>query len=167
MTDTSFAPRTGDQVGMVDGTPPAEVTAAVRAAIAATAIVAQTSSTTRRSWLFAMAEQLEANRDELVALADLETALGIDRLTGELARAAAQLRFYADVAVEGSYLGVTIDEATTTAPRLVRINQPLGPVAVFGASNFPFAFGVLGNDTAAALAAGCPVVVKAHPAHLT
>ena len=60
---------------------------------------------------------------------------------------------------------MTIDEATDTTPRLVRANRPLGPVAVFGASNFPFAFSVLGNDTGAALAAGCPVVVKAHPAH--
>jgi NADP-dependent aldehyde dehydrogenase len=167
MTDTSFDPRTGDQVAAVDGTPPGEVTAAVRAAAVVAPIVADVAPTTRRAWLFAVAEGLEAHRDELVALADLETALGVERLTGELARAAAQLRFYGEVAVEGSYLGLTIDEATATVPRLVRVNQPLGPVAVFGASNFPFAFGVLGNDTAAALAAGCPVVVKAHPAHLS
>jgi NADP-dependent aldehyde dehydrogenase len=83
------------------------------------------------------------------------------RLTGELARAAGQLRFYGSVAAEGSYLRATID----TDPGLARVSVPLGPVAVFGASNFPFAFGVLGNDTGSALAAGCPVVVKGHPAH--
>jgi NADP-dependent aldehyde dehydrogenase len=76
------------------------------------------------------------------------------------------LRFYADVAAEGSYLDVTIDDATATSPRLVRVNRPIGPVAVFGASNFPFAFGLLGNDTASAIAAGCPVIAKAHPAHV-
>jgi NADP-dependent aldehyde dehydrogenase len=68
------------------------------------------------------------------------------------------------VAAEGSYLAVTIDHPTSTAPGLARVNQPLGPVAVFGASNFPFAFGVLGNDFGSALAAGCPVVAKSHPA---
>lgn len=78
---------------------------------------------------------------------------------------ASELRFYGDVAAEGSYLGVAIDDASETQPALARINQPLGPVAVFGASNFPFAFGALGNDTGSAIAAGCPVVVKAHPAH--
>ena len=70
------------------------------------------------------------------------------------------------MAAEGSYLGVTIDRAAERNPHLVRVNRALGPVAVFGASNFPFAFSVLGNDTASALAAGCPVVVKAHPAHV-
>jgi NADP-dependent aldehyde dehydrogenase len=80
-------------------------------------------------------------------------------------RTAGQLRFYGDVAAEGSYLGATLDPATDTRPALARVNQPLGPVAVFGASNFPFAFSVLGNDTGAAVAAGCPVLVKAHPAH--
>ena len=70
------------------------------------------------------------------------------------------------MAVEGSFLAVTVDDATGTTPRLVRVNRPLGPVAVFGASNFPFAFSVLGNDTGAALAAGCPVVVKGHSAHI-
>ena len=109
---------------------------------------------------------MEMHRDELVRIADRETALGLDRLEGEVLRAADQLRFYGDVATEGSYLQVTIDHGTSSRPGLVRVNRPVGPVAVFGASNFPFAFGVLGNDTAAALAAGCPVVTKAHPAHV-
>jgi NADP-dependent aldehyde dehydrogenase len=101
----------------------------------------------------------------LVKLAELETALGYTRLTAEVSRAAGQLRFYGDVAAEGSYLAATIDYPTSTTPGLARVNQPLGPVAVFGASNFPFAFGVLGNDFGSALAAGCPVIAKSHPAH--
>ena len=98
-------------------------------------------------------------------VADRETALGEARLTSELVRCAGQLRFYGDVGAEASYLRVTIDHATDTTPDLRRMQVPLGPVAVLGASNFPFAFGALGNDTGSALAAGCPVVAKAHPAH--
>jgi len=75
------------------------------------------------------------------------------------------MRFYAAVVRDGGWLGATIDTATPGRPDLRRVNVPLGPVAVFGASNFPFGFGVLGHDTATALGAGCPVVAKAHPAH--
>jgi NADP-dependent aldehyde dehydrogenase len=137
----------------------------LRAAAAAAPVVAASAPRERRGWLYAVADALEAHEGELAALADRETALGMVRLTGEVTRAAAQLRFYGDVAAEGSYLGVSVDEPTGTAPGMVRVNRPLGPVAVFGAGNFPFAFSVLGNDMASALAAGCPVVVKAHPAH--
>jgi NADP-dependent aldehyde dehydrogenase len=84
------------------------------------------------------------------------------RLTGECGRAADTIRFYASVVREGGWLGAAIDHGP---PDLRRVNVPLGPVAVFGASNFPFGFGVLGHDTATALAAGCPVIAKAHPAH--
>ena len=119
----------------------------------------------RRDWLHAVAAALEENTAELVELAEVETALGDTRLTSEVSRAAGQLRFYGDVAAEGSYLAATLDRPTSTTPGLARVNQPLGPVAVFGASNFPFAFGVLGNDFGSALAAGCPVVPKSHPAH--
>lgn len=165
MSITSYDPRTGAAGGSVAETTPAELGAVLRRAGAAAPVFAATSPTERRTWLHAVADALEAHTDELAALADRETALGLPRLTGEVARAAAQLRFYGDVAAEGSYAGVTIDAATATTPRLVRVNRPIGPVAVFGASNFPFAFSVLGNDTGAALAAGCPVVAKAHPAH--
>lgn len=163
---TSVSPYDGRERGEVADSTPDEVADAVRRAAAAAAQVALTDPAVRRDWLDAVATTLEQHSDELVALADEETALGETRLTGEVARTAGQLRFYADVAREGSYLGVAIDRPTPTAPRLVRVNEPLGPVAVFGASNFPFAFSVLGNDTASALAAGCPVVVKAHPAHV-
>jgi NADP-dependent aldehyde dehydrogenase len=161
----SYDPRTGTAGGSVEETSPEELAAVVQLAAAAAPLLAATSPAERRSWLYAVADALEAHVDELAVLADRETALGMPRLTGEVARAAAQLRFYGDVAAEGSYAGVAIDAATDTTPRLVRVNRPLGPVAVFGASNFPFAFSVLGNDTGAALAAGCPVVAKAHPAH--
>jgi len=162
MSETSYAPRTGNALSVVPETSAAEVADVLGAARSAAREVASASPATRRDWLEAIALSLEENAAELVALADDETALGEPRLTGELARAAAQLRFYGAVAAEGSYLGATID----TEPGLRRVARPLGPVAVFGASNFPFGFGVLGNDTASALAAGCPVVVKAHPAHV-
>ena len=137
-----------------------------RAAAAAPAVAAATPAE-RRRWLVAVADALEDPQTaaELLRVADRETALGEARLTGELARCADQLRFYGDVAAEASYLRVTVDHRTATTPDLRRMQVPLGPVAVLGASNFPFAFGALGNDTGSALAAGCPVVAKAHPAH--
>jgi NADP-dependent aldehyde dehydrogenase len=165
--DVSYDPRTGERHGEVRATPPEEVEALLARAAAAGRAVATSSPARRAGWLRAVADALEVpdTAAALVSLADRETALGVARLSGELARTAAQLRFYAEVAEEGSWLGATLDHATGTTPALARVRQPLGPVAVFGASNFPFAFGVLGNDTATALAAGCPVVAKAHPAH--
>lgn len=163
---TSFRPYDGRQVGDVPDHDTARVDAAVAAAAAAAPELARLAPDHRRDWLHAIARTLEEHADELADLADEETAKGRDRLLAEVERTAHQLRFYGDVAAEGSWLGVTIDSATDTGPRMVRVNHPLGPVAVFGASNFPLAFSVLGNDTASALAAGCPVVVKAHPAHV-
>lgn len=165
--ETSWNPRTGESNGEVPTTPDDQVEATLAAADAAASGVAAASPEQRATWLRAVAGAIEEPTvaSELVEIADRETALGRARLQSELGRAAAQLRFYADVAREGSYLRAAIDERTETSPALARIQVPLGPVAVFGASNFPFAFGVLGNDTASALAAGCPVVAKAHPAH--
>ncbi|GAA3931911.1 aldehyde dehydrogenase family protein [Microbacterium soli] len=159
---TSYLPREGRPTTQVPDTRPEDVSAALSRAAAAADAVAEVSPATRRAWLAAIADALEAEVEQLASLADRETGLGMERLRTEVVRAASQLRFYGDVAEEGSYLGLTIDTAPT---RIVRMARPLGPVAIFGASNFPFAFGVLGNDTASALAAGCPVVVKAHPAH--
>jgi NADP-dependent aldehyde dehydrogenase len=153
----SYDARTGAAVEEVPDSTPSEVDAA----LARAAAVAPTAPAERARWLRALADALEEPADELVAIADRETGLGEERLRMELGRAAVQLRYYADVAVDGSYLDVTID---TGPPRLARTGVPLGPVAVFGASNFPFLFGVLGTDAASALAAGCPVVVKANPA---
>ncbi|MFC9919770.1 aldehyde dehydrogenase (NADP(+)) [Agromyces binzhouensis] len=142
------------------------IAAAARRAFAVT--VASTAAE-RAAWIRAAADALDAARDELVPIADEETRLGAVRLTGEVARTTAQLRLFADAILEGSYLEATIDhpDPTTIPPRpdLRRMLRPLGPVAVFGASNFPFAFSVAGGDTASALAAGCPVIVKGHPAH--
>ena len=139
------------------------------AAAAAASAAAAATADTRAGWLGAVAGALDACADELVAIADRETHLGSDRLSGELVRTTNQLRFFGRVAVEGSYLEVCIDHADPSAvpprPDLRRMLRPLGPVAVFAASNFPFAFSVAGGDTASALSVGCPVVVKAHPGH--
>jgi NADP-dependent aldehyde dehydrogenase len=121
--------------------------------------------------LRALAEALDAAADELVDLAIGETHLGESRLRGELLRTTFQLRLFAEVITEGSHLEACIDHAQAAwppgpRPDLRRVLRPLGPVAVFAASNFPFAFSVAGGDTASALAAGCPVIVKAHPGHL-
>ena len=143
-----------------------EVAAGARRAFATT--VASTAAE-RATWLNEVAAALDAAGPELIALAAEESHLGVPRLTGELARTTAQLRLFAEAIVEGSYLEATIDHPnpSTTPPRpdLRRLLRPLGPVAVFSASNFPFAFSVAGGDTASALAAGCPVIVKGHSAH--
>ncbi len=112
---------------------------------------------------------MTAERDELVALAERETHLPTARLVGEVARTTGQLRFMGDVIVDGAWLRATIDTADPTDPVLRpdtrSVHVPVGAVLVFAAGNFPFAFSVAGGDTASALAAGCPVVVKAHPGH--
>ncbi|HEY3871647.1 MAG TPA: aldehyde dehydrogenase (NADP(+)) [Actinocrinis sp.] len=121
----------------------------------------------RAAALDAVADSLDAHKDELVALADGETALGPVRLGGEVGRTTGQLRLFAGVLREGGYQDIVIEpaDAARATPDLRRISRPLGPVAVFAASNFPFAFSVAGGDTASALAAGCPVIVKAHEGH--
>ncbi|MYY08129.1 aldehyde dehydrogenase family protein [Streptomyces sp. SID4919] len=164
--EVSRDPRTGAATAGPPVTAPAELSALLAAAARDAHEIAATAPAVRAAWLAAVADALIEHTDELTALAEAETALGTDRLRGEVGRAAAQSRFYGSVAVEGGWLGVRIDgPATTGSVELRRINRPLGPVAVFGAGNFPFAFGVAGHDTASALAAGCPVLVKAHPAH--
>lgn len=123
----------------------------------------------RATLLDELAGALEANRQQIVAVADAETRLGTSRLNGELTRTCYQLRLFGEVLREGSYLEATIDTPADTPmgprPDLRRMLVPVGPVGVFGASNFPLAFSVPGGDTASALAAGCPVVAKAHPSH--
>ncbi|QNP62692.1 aldehyde dehydrogenase (NADP(+)) [Streptomyces genisteinicus] len=164
----SVDPRTGKRRDAVAVEATAEdVDAVVRAAHAARGVLADRA--VRSAFLRTAATLLEEDADELVAAADAETALGTARLTGELARTRYQLRAFADIVEEGAYLGVVIDHpddtATPPVPDLRRWKVPLGVVAVYSASNFPFAFSVPGGDTASALAAGCPVVVKAHPDH--
>ncbi|NSC21108.1 aldehyde dehydrogenase (NADP(+)) [Streptomyces albus subsp. chlorinus] len=151
----------------MSNTPAAE---AVRAASAAAPHLASASPTTRAGWLRAVADALEAERAVLVETADAETSLGPVRLNGELTRTTFQLRLFADEVCAGAFLDARIDRPdpqwpTGPRPDLRRYRAALGPVLVFAASNFPFAFSVAGGDTASAWAAGCPVVVKAHPGH--
>lgn len=147
----------------------AEVDAIGRATAAAAPALEALGRHDRASLLDGLARALEDARAAIVATADRETSLGDGRLSQELTRTSYQLRLFGEVLREGSYLEATIDlpAATPMGPRpdLRRMLVPLGPVAVFGASNFPLAFSVPGGDTASALAAGCPVVVKSHPAH--
>jgi len=123
----------------------------------------------RADFMKAIAVELEACGDELIQTAMRETNLPEARLRGERARTIFQLNSYADACEEGTWLDVRIDTAnaakTLPKPDLRKMLVPLGPVVVFGASNFPFAYSTAGGDTACAFAAGCPVIVKAHPAH--
>ncbi len=169
-TIQGFDPRTGAPAGSpVPAT--ADVGAVVEAAAAAGRTWARVDPRDRAQVLRAIASALEADGEELRRLADLETALGQPRLTGELTRTTNQLRHFAEVLEEGSFVEAVISpgdsglESGTPRPDVRRMLQPIGPVAVFSASNFPFAFSVAGGDTASALAAGCAVVVKAHEAH--
>ena len=128
------------------------------------------SPETRAAFLEAVADQIMEIGDLLITTAMSETGLPRGRLEGERGRTVGQLRLFASYVRQGDWLDVTIDKALperTPLPRsdLRRVNQAVGPVAVFGASNFPLAFSVAGGDTASAFAAGCPVVVKGHPAH--
>ncbi|MEV8273358.1 aldehyde dehydrogenase family protein [Microbacterium sp. NPDC077184] len=162
----SIDPRTGDAVESVaTETSDAEVDAICEAAAAGADALAATSPAEQADLLDAMAAALDAARAELVTLAERESALGKTRLDGELTRTTGQLRLFADVIRDGAMFEAIIDHASGAAPDLRRVLIPLGPVAVFGASNFPFAFSAAGGDTASALAAGCPVVIKAHGAH--
>lgn len=171
MTLQSIDARTGTPQGeaWAESTP-AEIDSALAAAASARDAFAATSAPQRAVLLRAIADGIEAGRARLVPLADRETGLGLPRLEGELDRTAFQLRGFATVLEAGGAHAFLDEEAVSGAPpagrpRMTRVRAPLGPVAMFAASNFPFAFSVAGGDTASALAAGCPVVVKAHPAH--
>ncbi len=127
------------------------------------------SAPARAGFLDRIAEEIEKS-DGLLDAANAETALPPERLAAERGRTAGQLRMFANQVREGSWVDARIDRALPDRkplpkPDIRRMLIPIGPVAVFGASNFPLAFSVAGGDTASALAAGCPVIVKAHPAH--
>ncbi|WP_456599386.1 aldehyde dehydrogenase (NADP(+)) [Blastococcus sp. SYSU DS0616] len=170
MDVVSIDPRTGEAAEVVaQETTTEEVDRLCAAALAAAPALDELGRAGRAALLRALADALEGRREGVVAVADRETALGTTRLNGELTRTCYQLRLFAEVLEEGSYLEAAIDHAGDTPmgprPDLRRMLVPIGPVAVFGASNFPLAFSVPGGDTASALAAGCPVVVKAHGSH--
>jgi NADP-dependent aldehyde dehydrogenase len=147
-----------------------DVDAACAAAAAAFHEYRSTTAEQRAQFIESIATNIEAVKDALVERAVAESGLPVPRLAGEVGRTTGQLRLFAGVLREGSWNGARIDPALpdrTPLPRpdIRQRSVPLGPVAVFGASNFPLAFSVAGGDTASALAAGCPVVVKAHDAH--
>jgi len=170
-TTQAVDPATGqtlDPVFTLVGT--AEVERATRAAQEAFRTYRDSSPEVRAGFLEAAASRIDEARDELVARAMAETGLPQARLTGEVGRTTTQLRMFAAVVRQGDFHGARIDPAQPDRTPMPRVDLrqrkvPLGPVAVFGASNFPLAFSAAGGDTASALAAGCPVVVKAHNAH--
>jgi len=147
-----------------------DVARAAELAAAAAPRIAAIGPRERANFLRAIADELTADGAAIVERAQLETGLPRPRLEGELARTTGQLRLFAEVAEDGSWVDARVDEALPERKPMPRSDvrsmlRPLGPVVVFGASNFPLAFSVAGGDTASALAAGNPVVVKAHPAH--
>jgi len=147
----------------------ADVDRALEAAESASDEYRHAPAAQRAAFLDRIAEHIE-QAGELLHVAHGETALPPERLAGERARTAGQLRLFANLVREGSWVDARIDRAQPDRkplpkPDIRRMLIPIGPVAVFGASNFPLAFSVAGGDTASALAAGCPVVVKGHPAH--
>lgn len=168
---TTTDPRTGlSRETDIAETTDAEVATIAAAAAAAFELLRRRPRESRALLLEACAAALETHRDELVAIADDETGLGTARLNGELTRCAYQFRLFAEAVRDGGFLEATIDHAGDTpmgpGPELRRMLVPIGPVAVFGSSNFPFAFSVPGGDTASALAAGATVVLKAHGSHV-
>ena len=149
---------------------PELVDRAARAAAMAASDYGRRPRAERAAFLRAIADEIEARGAEITATGSAETGLPEARLEGERARTTGQLRLFADHIEEGSYLDRRHDEALPDReplprPDLKLMQRPIGPVGVFGASNFPLAFSVAGGDTASALAAGCPVVFKGHPGH--
>lgn len=141
-----------------------EVNEAIERAEAAYTEYSKKSGAEKAAFLEAAADEIEALGDELIERCSRETALTEGRLTGERGRTVNQLRLFAEVVRDGSWVDARIDTGEDK-PDVRSMRTALGPVGVFGASNFPLAFSVAGGDTASALAAGCPIVVKAHPAH--
>ena len=169
-SDDTFAssPVTGDAIRVSKGTP-ALVDQAVRAAEEAFWTYGWSTREARAAFLHAIADEIEARGDAITEIGTAETGLPAGRLQGERGRTTGQLRLFADHILKGSYLDLRHDPAlpdrALPRPDLRMMERPIGPVAVFGASNFPLAFSTAGGDTASALAAGCPVVVKGHEAH--
>ncbi len=164
-------PATGEslQPGFIPATAE-EVDLAARLAADAFETYRSTTGRQRAAFLRTIASNIESVAEEIIARAGQETALPPARLQGETARTCAQLRLFAQVAEEGSWVNARIDRADPERkplpkPDIRSLLRPLGPVVVFGASNFPLAFSVAGGDTASALAAGNTVIVKAHAAH--
>jgi NADP-dependent aldehyde dehydrogenase len=148
---------------------PGEINDAMEKAWKAFHVYRKYSLADRARFMKAIATELENAGDELIQVVMRETNLPEARLRGERARTIFQLNSYADACAAGNWLEARIDTAvpdkTPPKPDIRKMLVPLGPVVVFGASNFPFAYSTAGGDTACAFAAGCPVIIKAHPAH--
>ncbi|MDA0194322.1 MAG: aldehyde dehydrogenase (NADP(+)) [Bacteroidetes bacterium] len=168
---TAINPQDGQTIeGLFVDATSEEINKAVVLAEKAFSVYKKTTNETRTAFLEAIASEIENLGDELINTGMQETALPQARLQGERGRTCGQLRFFASIVKEGSYVDARIDtampdRAPIPKPDIRQMSIALGPVAVFGASNFPLAFSVAGGDTASALAAGCPVIFKAHPAH--
>ena len=164
-------PKTGEKLeGNFKNSTTAEINEAVENAKIAFEQYRKVSNEERANFLDQIATEIEALGDELIQRCHLETMLPEGRLIGERGRTMNQLRLFASVLREGSWADARIDTAQPDRQPIPRSDirhllKPLGPVAVFGASNFPLAFSTAGGDTTSALAAGCAVVVKSHPAH--
>ena len=166
-----FNPRAGKQLdtpfhqGTIE-----EVDRTLSLATDAFPILREASAETIAEFLENIANEIEALGDELIQQAAVEAGFSPARVSGERGRTTDQLRMFANLVREGSFVDARIDSALPEnkplpRPDLRRMLIPIGPVIVFGASNFPLAFSVAGGDTASALAAKCPVIVKGHPAH--
>ena len=164
-------PATGDSIAPeYSSASLAELERALALAAEAAPIMARLSGGERAAFLRAIAAHIEALGQDLFDRVMQEAGLPLARVQGETGRTCSQLRMFAELVAEGSWVDARIDRADPNRkparkPDVRSMLRPLGPVAVFGASNFPLAFSVAGGDTASAFAAGNPVVVKAHPAH--
>ena len=166
----SFNPYTRESSGEFRSCGSGEVNLALQGAASAYRQMRELDGKSIAAFLHAVADEIEALGDLLLETCDAETGLGRVRLAGERGRTTGQLRAFAAIVEKGEWVQASIDTAIpdrepVPRPDLRRMMRGIGPVAVFGASNFPFAFSVAGGDTASALAAGNPVVVKGHPAH--
>jgi NADP-dependent aldehyde dehydrogenase len=169
-TFAALNPATGEELEPAFHETTAEqVTEACELAARAVAMYSETPPGERAAFLDCISAEITSLGDSLIERVRLETGLPAGRLEGERARTVGQLGFFARLVRRGDWMDATLDSAEQQMPlprpQLARRHIALGPVAVFGASNFPLAFSVAGGDTASALAAGCPVVFKGHPAH--
>lgn len=167
---TAFNAANGEKLGILNDVNQEQITNAVEASYEAYLQYKNISLVKRAAFLNAIADSLQALEDEILPICDLESGLGLPRLKGELGRTCGQLRAFANLVKDGSWQKAVIDTAIPDRtplpkPDIRKVFRPLGPVAVFSASNFPLAFSTLGGDTASALAAGNPVVLKGHPSH--
>jgi len=166
----SINPGTGETLGQFNKATPAEVDKAVAKAAAAFQVYRKKSGKEKAAFLEAAADEIVALGQELVDICCAESGLPQGRIQGEVGRTAGQLRLFASLLKDGSWVDARIDTAIPDRtplpkPDIRYMQMALGPVVVFGASNFPLAFSAAGGDTASALAAGCPVIVKAHSSH--